>query len=166
MNCSQVRLSIWISKKPVLQGKVYQLDGKWVFLVNIDKNKLWYKYNGYSIATQVLEAFKKLKIRPLILYKYAERHQVFMATPSKFYKYGIPVNFGGHRQFILALQYWSYFKGELNEPFNLPEVTIDKWVKGVVEEQHYEGVSAGIYLGAMSKLWEMNKHKFAEPLKI
>ena len=124
-NC---RLMIWINKKPVLQGKIYKLDKKWVFLVNIDKNKIWHTYNGYSIATQILELFQKAKIRPLIIYKNIENEQLLLATPSTFYKYGIPVAFGGHRQIILTMNKWKFFKEELNEPFNLPQMTTSDWL--------------------------------------
>lgn len=126
MNC---RIKIFIKGKPVLQGKYYELNGKPVFLCNVDSHKLWYKYNGYSIANQILESFQKLKLRPLILYKNIENGLVFQATPSDFYKHGIPVNFGDHRQLILPVKNWKFFKGNLEEPFNLPALTLDKWMK-------------------------------------
>lgn len=125
-NC---RLQIWIQGKPVLQGKVYELDEKWVFLANIDSHKLWRNYNGYSIATQILEAFQKLKIKPLILYKNVENNQILQAVPSDFHKFGIPVSYGNHRQIILPILKWKFFKGDLQEPFNLPAKTIDEWTK-------------------------------------
>lgn len=133
------RLKIWIKGKPVLQGKYYERDGKPVFLCNIDRNKLWTTYNGYSIANQILEAFSKLKIRPLILYKYAERNLVYQATPSDFYRHGIQVDYGHHRQLILPVSKWKFFKEDLKEPFNLPAMTLDEWTKK--EEKRIEDLS-------------------------
>jgi hypothetical protein len=125
INC---RLMIWINKKPVLQGKIYKLDKKWVFLVNVDKNKIWRNFNGYSIANQILELFEKAKLRPLILYKNVENGLVFMANQSMFKKFGIQVNFGSHRQIVLPVNKWKFFKEELKEPFNLPQMTTSDWL--------------------------------------
>ena len=134
----QARLSIFISGHPVLQGKYYVLNEKPVFLVNIDEHKLWTKFNGYSIANQILETFSKAKIRPLILYKYAEKGIVYQTTPSKFAKFGIPVPFGNHRQTILTLNKWDFFKGDLNEPYNLPSISVDNWLKPPVKTLHID----------------------------
>ncbi len=134
----QARLSIFISGHPVLQGKFFYLDEKPVFLVNIDEHKLWTKFNGYSIANQILETFSKAKIRPLILYKYAEKGIIYQTTPSKFVKFGIPVPFGNHRQTILTLNKWDFFKGDLNEPYNLPSISVDNWLKPPVKMLHID----------------------------
>jgi hypothetical protein len=123
------RLSIWIKGKPILQGKYYTLNGKPVFLANIDEFKLWTTYNGYSIANQLLEAFSKAKIRPLILYHYAKRNLIYKATPSDFTKYGIQIEYGEHRQIILPLKKWHFFHEELAEPYGLPKMTVDEWLK-------------------------------------
>ena len=122
------RLSIWINKKPTLQGKFYYLGNKAIFLVNVDEHKVWTKFGGFSIATQILEAFRKGKVRPLILYKHIERNLIYQATPSDFYKHGIPVKYGGHRQMILPFINWKFFKGAINEPFDLPAMTVDEWL--------------------------------------
>lgn len=123
------RLQIFIKGKPKLQGKFYTLNGKYVFLANIDQNKLWTTYNGYSIANQILEAFSKVKIRPVILYKYVEKNLIYKATPSDFRKYGIQVDYGSHRQLILPLAKWHFFHDDLQEPFGLPKMTTDNWIK-------------------------------------
>lgn len=133
-NC---RLQIWIKGKPILQGKIYKLDEKWVFLANIDSHKLWRNYNGYSIATQILEAFQDLKIKPLILFKNIENKQVLQAIPSDFYKSGIPVSYGNHRQMVLPVIKWKFFKGDLQEPFNLPAKTVDEWKKPNTEPRNF-----------------------------
>ena len=122
------RLKIWIQGKPVLQGKIYKEDNKWIFLVNIDKNKVWRNYNGYSIATQILELFQKAKLRPIILFKNVDSKMILMAKPTNFYKYGIPVNYGNHRQIVLPINKWGFYKGELHEPFGLPEKTTQEWL--------------------------------------
>jgi hypothetical protein len=52
-----------------------------------------------------------------------------MATPSDFKKYGILVDYGSHRQFVLPLNKWRFFHDDLQEPFGLPKLSIDDWIK-------------------------------------
>ena len=123
------RLSIFIKGRPVVQGKYYVLNEKPVFLVNIDEHKLWHNYNGYSIASQILETFSKAKLRPFILYKYTTRNIIYQTTPSMFNKKGVLVSYGSHRQIVLPINKWKIFKEDLQEPFNLPQVSVDNWLK-------------------------------------
>lgn len=134
----QARLSIFIKGHPVLQGKFYFLNEKPVFLVNIDDAKLWHNYNGYSIALQILETFQKAKLRPLILYKHITRNIVYQTTPSMFSKKGILVPYGSHRQSVLPINKWKIFKEDIQEPFNLPEVSVDNWLKPPVKTLHID----------------------------
>ena len=153
-NFPSARLSIFISGHPVLQGKYYQINEKPVFLVNIDSNKLWKKFNGYSIANQILETFSKAKIKPLILYKYAEKGIVYQTTPSKFIKFGIPVPFGGHRQTILTLNKWDFFKDDLQEPYNLPSMSVDQWLKPPVKMLHIDPEQKLNSMFKLKEIWE------------
>jgi hypothetical protein len=146
----EARLYIWIKKKPVLQGKFYYLKGKPVFLVNIDGNKLWTVYNGYSIANQILEALKCTTLRPTILYKHVEKNLVYMAKPSWFDKYGIQVGYGGHRQIVLPVSRWSFFKEPLDEPFGLPKMDVNEWKKG--DPYIDKTINKNEYLKNMSRL--------------
>lgn len=155
MKMQTTRLSIWIKGKPVTQGKFFYINEKPVFLVNIDANKLWTRFNGYSIANQILEAFSKAKIRPLILYKYAERNLVYQATPSSFYKKGIPILAGSHKQMILPVKEWGYFKEPLEEPFHLPVMSVDEWLKSSVLTQ----VDIKEYSNSRNRLKEIFKSK-------
>lgn len=138
MKYSNARLSIFIKGVPVLQGKIYLRQGKWIYLANIGPEKLWHKFNGYSIANQILETFSDAKIRPLILYKFAERNLVFQTTPSTFKKKGVPIFAGGHRQIILPIASWKFFKGDLQEPFNLPQLSVDSWLKPPIRTLHID----------------------------
>jgi len=149
----QARLQIWIKGKPVLQGKVYEIDKKPVFLANIDDNKLWHNYNGYSIANQILETFQSLKLRPLILYKHIKSDLIYQAVPSDFYKLGIEVNYGNHRQMVLPVNKWKFFKGELNEPFDIPAMTVDEWKKRM---SNSSPAKLEIPLGVYDMLKQMN----------
>ena len=129
-------LKIWIGKKPVDQGKFYYLNKKPIFLVNIDENKLWTKFNGYSIANQILETFKTAKIRPLILYKHIKMNLIYQTVPSTFYKKAIQVNYGSHRQLILPVKEWKFFKDDPQEPFNLPALTVQDLLKKQDNDVH------------------------------
>ena len=153
-NITNARLSIFISGKPVLQGKVYTLKEKPVFLVNIDSNKLWKKFNGYSIANQILETFSKAKIKPLILYKFAERNLVFQTNISTFKKKGIPILAGGHRQLILTIPEWKYFKDDLQEPYNLPSMSVDQWLKPPVKMLHIDPEQKLNSMFKLKEIWE------------
>lgn len=150
----QARLSIFIKGTPVLQGKYYQLNEKPVFLVNIDEHKLWTKFNGYSIANQILETFSKAKIKPLILYKYVERNLVFQTNISTFKKKGIPILAGGHRQLILTIPEWKYFKDDLQEPYNLPSMSVDQWLKPPVKMLHIDPEQKLNSMFKLKEIWE------------
>ena len=154
MTFPQARLCIFISGHPVLQGKYYTLNEKPVFLVNIDSNKLWKKFNGYSIALQILETFSKAKIKPLILYKYAERNLIFQTNISTFKKKGIPILAGGHRQLILTIPEWKYFKDDLNEPYNLPSMSVDQWLKPPVKMLHIDPEQKLNSMLRLKQIWQ------------
>jgi hypothetical protein len=129
------RLSIYIKGKNTPQGKVFIKDGKWIYLANITSNKYWRNYSGYSIATQLLEAFSKAKIRPLIIYRITDKNLAWSATPTTFLKKGIPVTYD-HRQQVLPIKKWKAYRERLDEPFNLPDLTVDEWVKSDPVEYH------------------------------
>jgi hypothetical protein len=151
------RLSIWIKNRPVLQGKFYYRDDKPVFLVNIDRKKWWKNYAGYSISAQILEAFSNARLRVLILYNLKEEGMVYWTKPTTFKKYGILVKWGGHRQYVLPINRWSLFaRGEfkLNEPFKLPAMTIDEWLKPEKKEVKIEYVTRKEYFKNMHRLSE------------
>ncbi len=137
-NITNARLSIFISGKPVLQGKVYTLNEKPVFLVNIDDAKLFRNYNGYAIAAQIVETFKKAKLRPTILYKHTTRNLIYQTTLGKFTTKGVLVNYGSHRQWVLPLSNWTFFKDDLQEPYNLPSMSVDQWLKPPVKTLHID----------------------------
>lgn len=151
------RLSIFIKGCPVIQGKYYTLNGKPVFLVNIDDNKLFYNYNGYSISCQILETFSVAKLRPLILYKHLKKNIVYQTTPSVFNKKGILVSYGSHRQSVLPINKWKIFKGDLQEPYNLPSMSVDQWLKPPVRTLH---VDPEQYNNSRLRLKELFLQKF------
>lgn len=146
------RLTIFIKGIPVIQGKIYKREDKWIYLANISNNKLWHNYNGYSIALQILETFQKAKLRPLILYKHIKSNIVYQTTPSMFNKKGILVAYGLHRQSVLPINKWKIFKDDLQEPYNLPEVSVDNWLR---PPRVYPKVDMDQYLDSRMKLKEM-----------
>lgn len=150
-NFPLARLSIFIKEHPVVQGKFYFLNEKPVFLVNIDDNKLWHNYNGYSIALQILETFQKAKIRPLILYKHITRNIIYQTTPSMFNKKGILVDYN-HRQSVLPINKWRVFKEDLQEPFNLPEMSVGNWLN---PPKLYPKIDMNQYIDSRRRLKEM-----------
>jgi len=152
------RLSIFISGQPILQGKIYYLNEKPVFLVNIDDNKLFRNYNGYSIAAQIVETFKKAKLRPTILYKHTTRNLIYQTTLGKFTSKGALVNYGGHRQYVLAMPHWTFFKEDLNEPYNLPSMSVYQWLKPPVKMLHIDPEQK---LNSMLRLKEIFQSKVA-----
>ncbi len=150
----QARLSIFISGKPVLQGKIYYLNEKPVFLVNIDDNKLFRNYNGYAIAAQIVETFKKAKLRPTILYKHITRNLVYQTTLGKFTSKGVLVNYGGHRQYVLPISNWTFFKDDLQEPYNLPSMSVDQWLKPPVKMLHIDPEQKLNSMFKLKEIWE------------
>jgi hypothetical protein len=150
----QARLSIFISGTPVLQGKYYTLNEKPVFLVNIDDNKLFRNYNGYAIAAQIVETFKKAKLRPIILYKHITRNLIYQTTLGKFTSKGALVNYGGHRQYVLSIPHWTFFKDDLNEPYNLPSMSVDQWLKPPVKMLHIDPEQKLNSMLRLKQLWQ------------
>ena len=144
MNYKNAVLQIWytFNGKPRAypQGKIYQDNGKWVYLQDMTPNTLWRNFNGYSIAEQVLDAFSRAKIRPQIIYRERHKGQLLYATPTLFKKKGIKANYGGHTQYILCLGYWKAKQGNVEDPHGLPVMELSKWLKG---EQRIEWVEGG-----------------------
>lgn len=126
--------------------------GKPVFLANMTDAKWWRNFSGYSISCQILEAFTKAKIKPLILYKIVGKGLVYQATKTTFYKKGVLVPYGLHRQIVLPIQNWKPFTEALLEPYNLPILTTDEWLKDNQEEEQNRGITFDGKLSAMEKL--------------
>jgi len=123
-------LSIFIKGKPVQQGKFFYLDGKPVFLANINPNKWWNNFNGWSIARQILDAFSKSRLRGVkIIYAYKKRATYYTTSATAFRKHGFLADWGGHQQYILNVKYWKANEGKVPEPYNLPVVSSDRWVR-------------------------------------
>lgn len=112
------------------QGKVW-LDGKkWFYLADMTNQKLWHNYNGYSISSHILEAFSKLKIRPVIYYRRKDMASLYVTNLSTFFQKGISVPYGSHSQVVLPLRYWQIKSSSgIKEPKNLPICSVDKWIK-------------------------------------
>lgn len=151
------RLQIWINRKPVLQGKLYELDGKLTFLFNVDKNKWFRNYGGWSVADQIFSEFPRLQI----IAKNTDTHINYVATKSKFFKKGIKGFWQGHTQWVLPANNWEVFKGKLNEPFGLPAMTVDEWKKPKEVNHLNIDVSMDNYLENMSRLGKIFRSKFA-----
>ncbi|HYD35525.1 MAG TPA: hypothetical protein VD999_05635 [Vitreimonas sp.] len=128
-------LCIWYTdsfgnKRREPQGKFFYLDGKPVFLADMNPNKLWRKFNGYSIAKQILEVFSELKLRPQIIYRLKSSGLLYYAKPTSFTTKGIMVSYGNHQQYILPIKnFEAKQKALINEPKNLPLLDLDRWKK-------------------------------------
>lgn len=142
INC---RLNIWINRKLVPQGKIYQQDGRWIYLADITENKWWRNYSGYSISAQILEAFTKAKIKPRIIYNLYKEGILYETNKSAFYKKGILVPWGSHRQYCLPIQNWKVCRDEICEPFNLPDLDVSKWLKPNMEPDNVS-ISSSVML--------------------
>lgn len=125
------RLFIWIGKKKVPQGKMFKVyGGRWIYLANISERKFYRNYSrGLAISVRILEAMAKAKVSCSILYRWTEKGIIYHSKRSDFYKYGILRADGSHRQLILPLIKWGVWKEPIGEPFNLPDVSVDKWAE-------------------------------------
>jgi hypothetical protein len=144
MTLPPARLSIWIKGKVIPQGKFFYREHKPCFLVNITKNK-WFRIGGgYTIAAQILEAFTKAKVRPQILYRLTDKGITYSANKSKFYSKGVLIPWGSHRQYCLPIKNWEVFREVVNEPFHLPDMTVDNWLKEKEEPHIVEDFSMSV----------------------
>jgi hypothetical protein len=121
-------LKIWINRKPVDQGKIFKMD-KWYYLADMTERKWYINYAGYAIADQILKAFSKAKIKPVILYRRRDLNVVYKTNATRFVKKGIQRDDGGHRQWILPLKgNWDTLKAKPAEPFGLKAMTVQEWL--------------------------------------
>jgi hypothetical protein len=112
------------------QGKFYYLEGKATFLADMTPAKWWYKFGGYSISKQILDAFSKAKIKPQIIYRLRTSGTLYYATSTLFQKKGILTASGGHSQYILPIKNFTAKKGNVaQEPKNLPVMSLSDWLK-------------------------------------
>lgn len=111
------------------QGKFYYLEGKPIYLADMNPNKWWRNYSGYSISKQIIEAFEKLKLRPRIIYRLKDKGTLYETTQTKFKKKGILVAYGGHQQYVLPIKEWKAKQASIEEPHGLPEMTVNLWTK-------------------------------------
>ena len=111
------------------QGKIFQKDGRWIYLADMTPAKLFYKVNGYAISRHILDAFSKAKIKPRILYRLKEKGIVYETVASTFKSKGILVNYGNHTQWILPLNKWKVVNLELNERKDYPTISVSEWLK-------------------------------------
>lgn len=152
MTAKPAILAIYIKGKLTPQGKIFQQDGRWIFLVNIDENKWWKNYSGYSIASQILETFSKAKIKPRIVYRWTEKNLLYETNKTTFLKKGIPVSYGDHRQIVLPILNWKTFKGKLTEPFSLSEVSVGRWGNSVVSTGQRETTDCSMPVNVFAEL--------------
>ena len=147
------RLFIFIGKKRIPQGKVFKVYGnRWIYLADITEAKFYEKFNrSLAIAVRILEAFAKVKINVSILYRWKEKGIVYWTRRSDFYKYGILRADGDHRQLLLPVNKWRVWKEPLNEPFNLPDVSVDRWAKDSDYERRVEDYSMPVSVFARLK---------------
>jgi len=130
-------LALWYTqcgeKKHHPQGKIFHSGDQWIFLANVDSQKYVRKYQGYSIALRLLEAFESQKLgRVTILYNEHKKHVIYATTSTVMKEKGVYDNLGSHRQVILPLKHWNILpKYHVQDPKNLPIVDIEDWAKGI-----------------------------------
>ena len=131
-------ISIWYiqngKSKSYTQGKFYYEGKKPIFLVDVDNQKLWKNYNGYSISKQITDMFSKLKLRVRICYRLKKSGLMYETNLSTFTgNKSILVNYGGHSQWVLPLKNWKVTKAITDDPHGLPIMDVGSWLKPPVE---------------------------------
>lgn len=112
------------------QGKFYYREGKPVFLADMTPGKWWRNYGGYSIAKQILTAFSKAKVKPLIIYRLKEQNILYLTNSTTFQKKGILTPYGFHEQWVLPIKNFKATEGDIeNEPHGLPSMDLAEWLK-------------------------------------
>jgi hypothetical protein len=125
-------LTITYKGKEYPQGKYFQdwLTRKHYFVVNIDKEKWWNNYGGYSISKEVLDAFSFFHLRCRILYVEKKKGIMYEANSTAFYTCGILVPYGNHEQYVLPIKHWKSSNLNLrsiHEPFQLKNMKLRDW---------------------------------------
>jgi len=122
------------------QGKFFYLDNdekRPVYLADMTEAKWWRNYGGYSIAKQLLDAFSKAKLRVKIIYRVRKEGRYYTANMTMFKKKGVLVPFGGHDQYVLPIDKWQVEAGNINDPHDLPVMTISEWLKSQYQPKYY-----------------------------
>lgn len=135
-------LAIWYTENGVKnhkpQGKIFQSGDNWFYVVNVDSKKFIRKYQGYSVAAQVLEAFENVGLkRVTVIFKDKEKHISYSTTAGLIKEKGVFDNFGSHRQFTLPLKDCSIIPYSNADPKGLPIVDLSDWSKGVEVKYEY-----------------------------
>jgi len=115
------------------QGKFYYDEtlNKDIYLADMNPNKWWRNYGGWSISKQILEAFSKVKVRPQIVYREKLKGMIYITNMTTFKKKGILVAYGSHQQYVLPIHNWTAKQVSLrNEPKDLPVITLSNWING------------------------------------
>jgi hypothetical protein len=142
------------------QGKFFYLDEKPVFLADMTDSKLWRKFNGYSIAKRLLEAFADLKIKPQIIYRLKTKGTLYYAKSSYFTTKGILVAYGDHQQYILPVKNFDAKQGSISgEPMNLPKMRLEDWKKSEQREAPQFNVDEKVVIApevrmSLSEMWK------------
>lgn len=128
-------LKTWIRGKPKVQGKFCYVNDKPTFIANMTDRKWYRNFGGYAIAKQILEGFKKAKVKPVIIFKRVDLNTHYITNRTRFEKKGILVTDGDHSQWVLPLRNWKAVKGMPQEPRGLYALTIDEWIKRSKNEE-------------------------------
>lgn len=112
------------------QGKFYYISEKPIYLADMTQKKWMRIGNGYAISAQILEAFKKAKVRPQIIYRRWDLGQLYITTPTTFKTKGIFGNWDNHRQYSLPIGFFEPKPlTDLRESRDLPIISVEKWLK-------------------------------------
>jgi hypothetical protein len=128
-------LKIFIKGHPVIQGKYAEVNGKPCYFANMTAIKFFRNYSGYAIAKQILDDLPR---GTKIIYKRRDLNTHYITNRQRFYKRGILVVFGNHRQYVLPLKLWEAKAGMPVEPKDLPIDTLSDWKHGEVNNDEYK----------------------------
>ena len=99
-------VSLIVDNRPEPRGKIFQIDGKWIFLRNIRRHQIIRIYDGFSIDNALLRYLVDQGVDEIHYYLVDDR-KLYITTPTAASKHGLRWSKGSRWQYIMPRRYWN-----------------------------------------------------------
>lgn len=127
-------VSLMVDNIPEPRGKVFQVDGKWIFLRNVKRHQIIRIYDGFSVDMALLRYFVGIDLDEL---HYVLEDKLYITTTNAVQKRGYRWGRGSRWQYILPRRFWNQ-ETRTYEPPLIPD-----WIVQVIGPQLDERTGYG-----------------------
>lgn len=108
-------VSLIVNNIPEPRGKIFPLNGKWIFLRNIRRHQIIRIYDGLSVDMALLHYLANAGVDE-IHYLLVETGKLYVTTPQAVAKRGLRWGRGDRWQYIMPRRYWNQFDKTYDAP--------------------------------------------------